>query len=82
MDASDLVTVNPWTHGDLSFIKIDEADHYDDPAQLLANAQRSLMAGATVCDVMRCTPARDIAYANAAAGGLLDIWVTGYDETV
>jgi hypothetical protein len=55
---------------------------YDDPAQLLANAQRTLMAGATVCDVMRCTPARDIAYANAAIGGLLDIWVTGYDETV
>lgn len=55
---------------------------YDDPTQLLANAQRTLMAGATTCDVMRCTPARDIAYANAAAGGLLDIWVTGYDETV
>ena len=55
---------------------------YDDPTQPLASAQRTLMAGATVCDVMRCTPARDIAYANAAAGGLLDIWVTGYDETV
>ena len=59
-----------------------DASLYDDPAQLLANAQRTLMAGATVCDVMRCTPSRDIAYANAAAGGLLDIWVTGYDETV
>jgi hypothetical protein len=55
---------------------------YDDPTQALADAQRTLMAGATVCDGMRCASTRDIAYANAAAGGLLDIWVTGYDEMV
>ena len=54
---------------------------YDDPAQLLANAQRSLLAGNTACDVeLRVSSSQRIAYANAAAGGLVDVWVLGYEE--
>jgi hypothetical protein len=54
---------------------------YDDPTQLLANAQRSLLAGNTACDVkMRLSSSQRIAYANAAAGGLVDVWVLGYEE--
>jgi len=54
---------------------------YDDPTQLLANAQRSLLAGNTACDVvMRGTTSQRIAYANAAVGGLVDVWVLGYEE--
>lgn len=59
-----------------------EASLYDDPLQLLANAQRTVQAGGMFCDLMRTSAGRDIAYANAAAGGLLDIWVTGYEDTV
>jgi hypothetical protein len=55
---------------------------YDDPTQALANRQRSVQAGATVCDLMRCSASRDIAYANAAAGGIFDLWVTGYEESL
>jgi hypothetical protein len=54
---------------------------YDDPTQLLANAQRSLLAGNTACDVeMRVSASQRMAYANAAAGGLVDVWVLGYEE--
>lgn len=54
---------------------------YDDPTQLLANAQRSLLAGNTACDVkMRLSSSQRVAYANAAAGGLVDVWVLGYEE--
>jgi hypothetical protein len=57
------------------------ATFYDDQTQLLANAQRSLLTGNTACDVeMHVTTAQRIAYANAAAGGLVDIWVLGYEE--
>jgi len=57
------------------------ASFYDDPAQLLANAQRSLLASSTSCDVlMRVSANQRIGYANAAAGGLVDIWVLGYEE--
>ena len=57
------------------------ASFYDDPTQLLANAQRSLLAGNTSCDVlMRVSASQRIAYANAAAGGLVDVWVLGYEE--
>jgi len=57
------------------------ASFYDDPAQLLANAQRSLLAGNTACDVgMRVSSSQRMAYANAAAGGLVDVWVLGYEE--
>lgn len=57
------------------------ASFYDDPTQLLANAQRSLLAGNTACDVeMRTSASQRIAYANAAAGGLVDVWVLGYEE--
>lgn len=55
---------------------------YDDPAQLLANAQRNVFAGGSIYDVLRVSAGRDIAYANAAAGGLLDVWVTGYEESI
>jgi hypothetical protein len=57
------------------------ASFYDDPAQGLANAQRSLLAGNTACDVkMRVSASQRIAYSNAAAGGLVDVWVLGYEE--
>jgi hypothetical protein len=57
------------------------ATFYDDPAQPLANAQRSLLAGNTACDVvLRANASQRIAYANAAAGGLVDVWVLGYEE--
>jgi hypothetical protein len=57
------------------------ASFYDDPTQLLANAQRSLLAGNTACDVeMRVSASQRVAYANAAAGGLVDVWVLGYEE--
>lgn len=57
------------------------ASFYDDPTQPLANAQRSLLAGNTACDVtMRVSAAQRMAYANAAAGGLVDVWVLGYEE--
>jgi hypothetical protein len=57
------------------------ASFYDDPTQLLANAQRSLLAGNTACDVeMRVSASQRMAYANAAAGGLVDVWVLGYEE--
>lgn len=58
------------------------ASIYDDPTQLLANAQRTILAGGALCDVLRVSAGRDIAYANAVAGGLLDIWVTGYEESI
>jgi len=54
---------------------------YDDPTQLIANAQRSLLNGNTACDVeMRVSSSQRMAYANAAAGGLVDVWVLGYEE--
>jgi hypothetical protein len=57
------------------------ANFYDDPTQLLANAQRSLLAGNTACDVeLRVSASQRIAYANAAAGGLVDVWILGYEE--
>jgi hypothetical protein len=57
------------------------ASFYDDPTQLLANAQRSLLAGNTACDVeMRVSASQRMAYANAAAGGLVDVWILGYEE--
>lgn len=57
------------------------ANFYDDPTQLLANAQRTLLAGNTACDVvMRVSASQRMAYANAAAGGLVDVWVLGYEE--
>jgi hypothetical protein len=57
------------------------ASFFDDPTQLLANAQRSLLAGNTACDVeMRVSASQRMAYANAAAGGLVDVWVLGYEE--
>jgi len=57
------------------------ASFYDDPTQLIANAQRSLLAGNTACDVgMRVSATQRMAYANAAAGGLVDVWVIGYEE--
>lgn len=57
------------------------ASFYDDPTQLLANAQRSLLASNTMGDVvMRVSSSQRIAYANAAAGGLVDVWVLGYEE--
>jgi hypothetical protein len=57
------------------------ASFFDDPTQLLANAQRSLLAGNTACDVeMRVNASQRMAYANAAAGGLVDVWVLGYEE--
>ena len=58
------------------------ASIYDDPTQLLANAQRTVLAGGSLYDVLRVSAGRDIAYANAAAGGLLDVWVTGYEEPI
>jgi hypothetical protein len=57
------------------------ASFYDDPTQLLANAQRSLLAGNTACDVeMRVSASQRMAYSNAAAGGLVDVWILGYEE--
>jgi hypothetical protein len=56
------------------------ASLYDDPTQTIGNPQRTIPAGGCYCDVIRVSGARDMAYANAAAGGLLDIWVTGYEE--
>ena len=57
------------------------ASFYDDPTQLLANAQRSLLAGNTACDVeTRVSASQRVAYSNAAAGGLVDLWVLGYEE--
>jgi hypothetical protein len=57
------------------------ASFYDDPTQLLANVQRSLLVGNTACDVvMHMSSSQRIAYANAAAGGLVDVWVLGYEE--
>jgi hypothetical protein len=57
------------------------ATFYDDPTQLLANAQRSLLAGNTACDVvLRVSASQRMAYANAAAGGLVDVWILGYEE--
>jgi hypothetical protein len=57
------------------------ASFYDDPTQALANAQRSLLAGNTACDVvLRVSATQRMAYANAAAGGLVDVWVIGYEE--
>jgi hypothetical protein len=58
------------------------ASVYDDPAQALADAQRNVLAGGSLCDDLRVSAGRDIAYANAAAGGLLDVWVTGYQESI
>jgi hypothetical protein len=58
------------------------ASLYDDPTQVFADAQRTVQPASGFCDVMRVSATRDMAYANAAAGGLLDIWVTGYEETV
>lgn len=55
---------------------------YDDTAQPLATYQRFVPAGLVICDEIRVMPSRDIGYANAAAGGLLDIYVTGYQESI
>lgn len=59
-----------------------DASLYDDPANALAVAQRTLIPGALAADRIRTSAAREIGYANAAAGGLVDIWVTGYDESL
>ena len=59
-----------------------DANLYDDPANALAVAQRMLIPGALTSDRIRTSAAREIGYANVAAGGLVDIWVTGYDESV
>ena len=55
---------------------------FDDPTQLLANPQRIVSIGSSLADELRVSGSRDIAYANAAVGGLLDIYVTGYQESI
>ena len=59
-----------------------DANLYDDPANALASMQRSLIPGALAADRIRTTAVREIGYANVAAGGLVDIWVTGYEESI
>lgn len=58
------------------------ANLYDDPANALATMQRTLVPGGMTTDWVRISAAREIGYANAAAGGLVDIWVTGYEESL
>jgi hypothetical protein len=58
------------------------ASLYDDPTQVLADAQRTVLTGGSLYDDLRVSAGRDLAYANAAAGGLLDVWVTGYQESI
>lgn len=57
---------------------------YDDPTQPLANPQRTLLgvANNTAYDAMRVSATQQIAYANALVGGLVDVWVTGYEEAL
>ena len=58
------------------------ANLYDDPANALVTMQRTLIPGGMTADWIRISAAREIGYANAAAGGLVDIWVTGYEESI
>ena len=58
------------------------ANLYDDPANALAVMQRTLIPGGMTADWIRISAAREIGYSNAAAGGLVDIWVTGYEESI
>ena len=55
---------------------------YDDPANAPAVMQRILSPSGDIADLFRTSAAREIAYANVAAGGLVDVWVTGYEETI
>lgn len=55
---------------------------YDDPTQPLATYQRLVRPGLAITDSIRVDASRSMAYANAAAGGLVDIYVTGYQESV
>ena len=55
---------------------------YDDPANAPAVMQRILSPNGDIADLFRTSAAREIAYANVAAGGLVDVWVTGYEETI
>lgn len=59
-----------------------DANLYDDPANALAAMQRSLIPGALAADRIRTSAAREIGYANAAGGGLVDVWITGYEESL
>ena len=59
-----------------------DASLYDDPANALASMQRTLIGGSLAADRMRVSAARDIGYANVAAGGSVDVWVTGYEESL
>jgi hypothetical protein len=55
---------------------------YADSAFALATYQRSIQGGATASDVMQTMANRHMGYANSAVGGLLDLWVTGYEEAL
>jgi hypothetical protein len=56
---------------------------YIDSTFALANFQRSVMAGATACDVIQTMANRHIGYANAGGvAGLVDVWANGYEESI
>lgn len=59
-----------------------DANLYDDPANAIATMQRTLIPGALATDRIRTSAAREIGYANTGAGGLVDVWVTGYEESL
>lgn len=59
-----------------------DANLYDDPANAIATMQRILIGGSVAADRMRVSATREIGYANTAAGGLVDVWVTGYEEAI
>lgn len=55
---------------------------YDDVTQPIATYQRLVRPGLVITDAIRVSGTRDIAYACAAAGGLVDLYVTGYQESI
>ena len=59
-----------------------DANLYDDPANAIASMQRTLIGGSLAADRLRISATRDIAYANVAGGGAVDVWVTGYEESL
>jgi hypothetical protein len=57
------------------------ASFYDDQAATVP--QRTLVAGNSLSDVvLRVSGSQRIAYSNAAAGGLVDVYVAGYEESL
>jgi len=56
---------------------------YFDPALSLATFQRTIGVGLQTGDMLLPTSStRRIAYANAGVGGLLNVWVAGYQESI